>query len=232
LQVGEGDAIELVRLQHFTSPAAEPSVSLVVDICATGLPDATTYTKSAFESDAFAASKPPKPKELRTLPQRKAYAFLGQKDPEQVMREAEEEARFKADMEPSRELHEAEKVAGDAVEHKLLMKLLVQPVAEKKAPLKCDHGRLKSQCKDCGTGYCLHGRREGRALQGLRCGLLLARALEEAVQGLRYGLLRPRALEEAVQGLRYGLLLARAPEGSLQGLQCIGNRQQTIDNSQ
>jgi hypothetical protein len=35
-----------------------------------------------------------------------------------------------------------------------------------------------------------------------------------------------------LQGLRYGLLRARAPEGSLQGLQCIGNRQQAIDNSQ
>jgi hypothetical protein len=34
-------------------------------------------------------------------------------------------------MEPSRELHEAEKVAGDAVEHKLLMELLEPPAAEK-----------------------------------------------------------------------------------------------------
>jgi hypothetical protein len=30
-------------------------------------------------------------------------------------------------MEPSRELHEAEKVAGDAVEHKLLMESLGKP---------------------------------------------------------------------------------------------------------
>jgi hypothetical protein len=70
-----------------------------------------------------------------------------------VRREAQHQAEFAAEMTPSRELHEAEKVAGDAVAHKLLMELLVQPVAEKKALLKCDHGRLKSQCKDCGTGY-------------------------------------------------------------------------------
>jgi hypothetical protein len=63
-----------------------------------------------------------------------------------------------AHMAPSRELHEAEKVAGDAVEHKLLMESLVQPVAEKNAPLKCNHGHPKNQCKDCGTGHCGHGR--------------------------------------------------------------------------
>jgi hypothetical protein len=53
------------------------------------------------------------------------------KDPEQVRREAQHQAKFAAEMAPSRELHEAEKVAGDAVEHKLLMELLVQPVGEK-----------------------------------------------------------------------------------------------------
>jgi hypothetical protein len=116
--------------------------------------------EGAFESDAFAASKPPKPNDELTPPQRKAHAFLEQKDPEQVRREAQHKAKFAAEMAPSRELHEAEKVAGDAVEHKLLMELLVQPVAEKKAPLKCDHGRPKSQCKDCGTGHCVHGRKK------------------------------------------------------------------------
>jgi hypothetical protein len=109
-------------------------------------------------------SKPPKLKELRTLPQRKAYAFLERKDPEQVMREAEEEAKFAAEMAPSREIHEAEKVAGDAVEQELLMESLGKPTPRKeseprkaKQPLKCDHGRPKSQCKDCGTGHCVHG---------------------------------------------------------------------------
>jgi hypothetical protein len=59
LQVGEGDAIELVRLQHFTSPAAGPSVSLVVDVCGEGLlADVAKYMEGAFESDAFAASEP------------------------------------------------------------------------------------------------------------------------------------------------------------------------------
>jgi hypothetical protein len=31
----------------------------------------------------------------------------------------------------------------------------------KKAPRKCEHGR-SSKCKDCGTGYCKHGRRKGQ----------------------------------------------------------------------
>jgi len=40
---------------------------------------------------------------------------------------AQHQAEFEATMEPRRELHEAEKVAGDAVEQKLLMELLEQP---------------------------------------------------------------------------------------------------------
>jgi hypothetical protein len=34
--------------------------------------------------------------------------------------------------------------------------------AAKKAPLKCDHGRQKSKCKDCGTGHCKHGREKSK----------------------------------------------------------------------
>jgi hypothetical protein len=49
------------------------------------------------------------------------------KDPEQVMREAEEEARFKADMEPSRELHEAEHLAKDALAVAGLLEQLTGP---------------------------------------------------------------------------------------------------------
>jgi hypothetical protein len=79
---------------------------------------------------------------------------------------AQHQAKFKAEMEPSRELHEAEKVAGDAVEHKLLMELLAQPAAEKpkkaaKKEARCDHGRRKRQRKDCGTGRCKAHGREG-----------------------------------------------------------------------
>jgi hypothetical protein len=104
LQVGEGDAIELVRLQHFTSPAAEPPVSLVVGVCGAGLADAATYMEGAFESVALAASKPPKLNDELTPPQRRAYAFLEQKDPEQVTREAQHQAEFAAEMAPSRQL--------------------------------------------------------------------------------------------------------------------------------
>jgi hypothetical protein len=53
------------------------------------------------------------------------------KDPEQVRRGAEEEARFKADMEPSRELHEEGLLVRDAVEAAVLLEQLEQPAAEK-----------------------------------------------------------------------------------------------------
>ena len=45
---------------------------------------------------------------------------------------------------------------------------------------------------------------------------LRARAWK-TVQGLRQGLLRARALEEPVQGLRHGPLRALAPQGLVQG---------------
>ena len=113
LQVGEGDAIELVQLQHFTSPAAKPSVSLVVDVCGESLADVATYVEGAFESDAFAFSEPPELKELRTFPQRKAFAFLEQIDPEQARREAEKEAAFEAKMSAGRKLHEEGHLANE-----------------------------------------------------------------------------------------------------------------------
>jgi hypothetical protein len=60
LPVKKGNTFELHRLQHFTSPAKEPSaVSLVVGVCATSLADAASYTKGAFESEAFAGADPP-----------------------------------------------------------------------------------------------------------------------------------------------------------------------------
>jgi hypothetical protein len=55
----------------------------VVDICATSLPDATTYTKSHFESVAFAAAAAPALDVSLTPPLTKAYAFLEQKDQDQ-----------------------------------------------------------------------------------------------------------------------------------------------------
>jgi hypothetical protein len=55
-----------------------------LDICATSLPDATTYTKSAFESVAFAAAAAPALDVSLTPPLTKAYAFLEQKDPERA----------------------------------------------------------------------------------------------------------------------------------------------------
>jgi uncharacterized low-complexity protein len=95
---------------------------------------------------------------LRTLPQRKAFAFLEKKDPEQVRREAEREAAFEADMEPSRERHEEGLLVRDAVERAVLLEQLEQPAAKKVPPTHCTHGRRKSSCRDCGTGRCTHGR--------------------------------------------------------------------------
>jgi hypothetical protein len=82
LPVKQGNAFELHRLQHFTSPAPEPSISLVVDVCGTSLVDATTYMEGAFESGAFAAA--PAPKRLcggvyEPPPLKKRFAFLEQK---------------------------------------------------------------------------------------------------------------------------------------------------------
>jgi hypothetical protein len=130
LPVKQGNAFELHRLQHYTSPAKKPSVSLVVDVCGTSLADATTYMEDAFESAAFAAAPAPAPyrNELpHDPPHTKRFGFANQKNPQQAQHQAE----LAAKMAPIRDLHEAEKVAGDAVEHKLLMELLEQPAAEK-----------------------------------------------------------------------------------------------------
>jgi hypothetical protein len=115
LPVKKGNAFELHRLQHFTSPATEPSVSLVVDVCAPGLADATTYMEVAFESEAFAAAPAPVLNELLTPPLTKRFGFLNQKDPDQVRSESPHDAAFGATMAAGRELHEAGKVAEDAV---------------------------------------------------------------------------------------------------------------------
>ena len=81
LRVQDGDTFALHRLQHFTSAAKKPSVSMVVDICATSLPDATTYTKRTFESVPFAAAAAPALDVSLVAegpPPTKAYAFLEQ----------------------------------------------------------------------------------------------------------------------------------------------------------
>jgi hypothetical protein len=55
----KGDAIEVHRLHphHFTSPAKESSMSLVVDVCATGLADADTYMQAATFDSACLSQK-------------------------------------------------------------------------------------------------------------------------------------------------------------------------------
>jgi hypothetical protein len=104
----------------------------------------------AFESDAFAASEPPKLKELRTLPQRKAFAFLEQKDPEQVRREAERKAAFEARMSAGRQLHEEGHLANDALALAGLLEQLEQPAAEKAKAAKEAEGFT---CRGCTGKY-------------------------------------------------------------------------------
>ena len=58
----------------------------MVDVCATSLADAVTYTKGAFESEAFAAIPAPVLNELLAPPLIKTFGFLEKKDPEQVRR--------------------------------------------------------------------------------------------------------------------------------------------------
>jgi hypothetical protein len=124
------------RLQHFTSPAKKPSVSLVVGVCATGLADAVTYTKGAFESEAFAAAAASVLDESLTPPLTKACPFLEKEDPEQVRREAQRAAAFEAKMEADRQLLEERRLAKDAVTNTevtkaALMELLGEPTPRK-----------------------------------------------------------------------------------------------------
>jgi hypothetical protein len=153
LPVKQGSAFELHRLQHFTSPAPEPSISLVVDVCGTSLGDATTYTEDAFESVAFAAAAAPALAVSLVAegpPLTKRFGFLNQKkDPEQVERETHELFHGKLEL----------------IEELALIKQLEQPAAEKakeanKKAKQCDHGRRPSRCKDCGTSRCKHGRQK------------------------------------------------------------------------
>jgi hypothetical protein len=108
-----------------------PPVSLVVDVCATGLADAASYTKGAFESEAFADADPPSLGESLTPELTNAFGFLNRKDPEELRTEAQRKAAFEAVMAPGRQLHEAEKVAGDAVVAELLMESLGKPTPRK-----------------------------------------------------------------------------------------------------
>jgi hypothetical protein len=183
---------------------------------ATDLDDALSYIKAACISIAqkVADGEAPPRKEPDDgdggwLRPKEVGMF--KKDPEQVRREAEEEAAFEAKMSAGRQLHEEGHLAKDALAAVAgLLEQLEQPAAEKakeaegftykykgctreytdgsgsgsgtkyncgfcssecreaakKAPrvrappTQCEHGRRKSRCKDCDTGYCQHGRQK------------------------------------------------------------------------
>jgi hypothetical protein len=87
---------------------------------------------------------------LRTLPQRKAFAFLEKKDPEQVRREAERKAAFEARMSAGRQLHEEGHLANDALALAGLLEQLEQPAAEKAKAAKEAEGFT---CRGCTGKY-------------------------------------------------------------------------------
>jgi hypothetical protein len=114
-----------------------------------------------------------------------------------------------------------------------LMQLLESPAtsAETEA-LKCEHcqdGRAKQRCKQgcgCGRGFCASVSMDARST----CARAVARAAASAgagswpeggVQGLRHGLLRARAPEEQVQGPalngRQGQCLRKPSRGGTAG---------------
>jgi hypothetical protein len=192
LPVKQGNAFELHRLQHHTSPATKPSVSLVVDVCGTSLVDATTYTEDAFESKPFADADPPSLDKDLTPPLTKRFGFANQKDPEQERREAEEEAAFEAKMSAGRQLHEEGHLAKDALAVAGLLEQLEQPAAEKAKEAevftckscpreytdatdsggtsKRNYGYCSSKCRAAPPkGMCEHGRRK-RKRQCKDCG--------------------------------------------------------------
>jgi hypothetical protein len=115
------------------------------------------------------------------VPRSKAFAFLEPKDPEQVRREAQHQAAHEAPMGPSRQGHEDQLVAKDAVAtcRGALGEAWAQEVTEAEAqggnPLPAPARSPEApQCKDCGTGYCVHGCRKEMA--GNAIGALRARA--------------------------------------------------------
>jgi hypothetical protein len=168
------------------------------------------------------------------------------------MREAQHQAKFAAEMAPSRQLHKEGHLAKDALAVAMLLEQLEQPAAEKAKEAE------ESTCRGC-TGKYTDARGSGggsKKNQGLcrarRAGMrsrgrastgagrgrartaapanASTRALEEQLQGLRgceEGDVRARAPEECVQGLRHRPMPARALEEQLQGLrhEQIANRQ-------
>jgi hypothetical protein len=210
-------------------------MSLVVDVCAASLADATTYMEKTFESDAFAASKPPKLNELLTPPQRKAYPFLDNTEEEEAKKrakEAEKEAKEDAKKAEKEQMAAAKKVVAEqmAAAKKVVAERKKQMAAAKMAKRANKYTRLLRAWAPIEPVQGMrHGLVQARAteghLQGMQHGPVRARAPEGQVQGLRHGPVRARAPEGQVQGLRHGPVRAQALEGALQGLQCTGNRQ-------
>jgi hypothetical protein len=193
-----------------------------------------TYMEGAFESDAFAASEPPKLNELRTFPQRKAFAFLEQKPspPDTVSGH-----HFQGKLE--------------LIEELALIKQLEQPAAEKakeaeaftckgctgkytdatssgaKSKKNCGYcssecreaAKKPSACKGC-TGKYTDATSSGASTKK-NWGFCSSKCREDqkkAPRAPRTSQVRARAPEEPVQGLRHGPMPPRAPEEPVQGL--------------
>jgi hypothetical protein len=178
-----GELLALYHKPQAVADGASSTSTICIDLRATDLDDALTYIKAACNSIAqkVADDKAPPRKKPDDgnggWVRPEEVGLFKHVDPEEVRREAQHQAEFAAEMEPSRQLHEEGHLARDAVEKAVLLEQLEQPAA-KKAPtgncthgrlkskckdcakLHCTHGRRKSSCRDCGTGYCTHGRRK------------------------------------------------------------------------
>jgi hypothetical protein len=125
----------------------------VVDVCATGLADAVTYTKGAFESVAFAAAAAPVLDKSLTPPLTKAYPFLEKKDPEPKEAEVFTCKICPREYGGKRNYGFCGKTCRDA-------QRAGAPPKKARKRKQCEHGRPKNRCKDCGAGYCQHGRQK------------------------------------------------------------------------
>ena len=131
---------ELVALYHKPQAVADGASStstICIDLRATDLDDALTYIKAACISIAqkVDAGEAPPRKESDDgnggWVRPEEVGLFKHVDPEEVRREAQHQAEFAAEMEPSRQLHEEGHLARDAVEKAVLLEQLEQPAAEK-----------------------------------------------------------------------------------------------------
>jgi hypothetical protein len=141
-----GELIALFHKPQAVADGASSTSTICIDLRASDLDDAMAYIKKQCNSIAMevADGKAPPRKALDDgvggWLRPKEVGLFKEKDPEQVMREAQHQANFEAAMEPSRQLHKEGHLAKDAVAAVGLMEQLEQPAAES---LRCQKVRYR-----------------------------------------------------------------------------------------